>query len=116
LNELFTSSDLLVHPARLDVTGTVILEALAHGLPVVTTANCGFSIHVAAADAGIVLPVPFERDRFERALGEATRERRTRWAQNAVAYCADPKLYSGIDRACELIEDTARARASPAAS
>jgi UDP-glucose:(heptosyl)LPS alpha-1,3-glucosyltransferase len=112
LHDLFRSSDLLVHPARLDVTGTVILEALAHGLPVITTANCGFSVHVTAADAGIVVPVPFDQGAFERALSEAGPERRIRWAHNAVTYCVDPKLYSGIDRACELIEDAARARAT----
>ncbi|MGH8639470.1 MAG: glycosyltransferase family 4 protein, partial [Burkholderiales bacterium] len=111
LNDLFELSDLLVHPARLDVTGTVILEALAHGLPVITTANCGFSVHVTAADAGIVLPVPFEQNSFERALNEAGPERRARWAHRALSYCADPMLYSGIDRACELIENAARVRA-----
>src|SRR5690606_2266683 len=35
LRRHFMSADLLVHPARLDVTGTVIVEALGAGLPVV---------------------------------------------------------------------------------
>ena len=108
LRALYRLSDLLVHPARLDVTGTVILEAMAHGLPVITTAICGYSIHVATADAGVVLPMPFDQDTMERALAGADPEQRLRWSRNAFAYCADPKFYSGIDRACDLIEAAAR--------
>lgn len=100
----FAAADLLVHPARLDVTGTVILEAMATGLPVVTTANCGFAVHVKSADAGIVVPIPFDQRRFESALGEASADRRARWASNASAYCANPQLYSGIAHACSLME------------
>lgn len=100
----FAAADLLVHPARLDVTGTVILEAMAAGLPVVTTANCGFAVHVKSADAGIVVPTPFDQGRFESALAEANAGRRGRWAENASAYCANPQLYSGIAHACNLME------------
>jgi UDP-glucose:(heptosyl)LPS alpha-1,3-glucosyltransferase len=108
LKALYGMSDLLVHPARLDVTGTVILEAMAHGLPVITTAICGYSAHVSAADAGVVLPMPFHQPALERALAEADPERRRRWSRNAFAYCDDPKFYSGIDRACDLIEIAGR--------
>jgi UDP-glucose:(heptosyl)LPS alpha-1,3-glucosyltransferase len=103
----FAAADMLVHPARLDVTGTVILEAMAAGLPVVTTANCGYATHVEAAGAGLVVQMPFDQQRFEAALAGAVAEDRARWSQNAVAYCADPALYSGIEHACDLIE-TAR--------
>jgi UDP-glucose:(heptosyl)LPS alpha-1,3-glucosyltransferase len=110
LSDLFEAADLLIHPARLDVTGSVILEAMAHGLPVITTANCGFSTHVAAADAGVVLPVPFGAPALLRALDGAAAERRESWAQHAYAYCNDPNLYSGIARACDEIEAAAERR------
>lgn len=110
LHPLFALSDLLVHPARLDVTGMVILEAMAHGLPVITTANCGFSTHVAAAAAGVVLPVPFEQAALTRALAGADAEQRARWARHAFAYSAEPTLYSGLERACDLIEAAAHAK------
>jgi UDP-glucose:(heptosyl)LPS alpha-1,3-glucosyltransferase len=115
LQELFAACDLLVHPARLDVTAMVILEAMASGLPVVTTANCGFSTHVQAADAGLVIPVPFDAAQFDQALAAAPADaaRRAAWSRNAFAYCADPALYSGLERACDLVE--AAARSGPAA-
>jgi UDP-glucose:(heptosyl)LPS alpha-1,3-glucosyltransferase len=108
----FGAADLLVHPARLDVTGTVILEAMAAGLPVVTTANCGFAPHVASADAGLVVPVPFDQQQFEAALGSTNADRRRHWAKNAIAYCANPRLYSGIEHACNLIEAAAKGPAA----
>ena len=47
--ELMAAADLLVHPARHDTTGTVILEAVVNGLPVITTSTCGYAHHVEAA-------------------------------------------------------------------
>ncbi len=111
LHELYASSDLLVHPARLDVTGTVILEAMALGLPVVTTENCGYAIHVAAADAGIVLPEPFNLAKLTACLSSISEEDRVRWSRNARAYCSNEYLYSGMDVAASVVLDVARRKA-----
>lgn len=56
---LLGGSDLLVHPARVEAGGIVIIEALAAGLPVIVTALCGYAAEVAKASAGIVLADPF---------------------------------------------------------
>lgn len=104
LGALFRACDLLVHPARLDVTGTVILEAMANGLPVVTTGNCGYAVHVAAAQGGTVIAEPFEQGRLDRALAEATASARARWSENALSYARDPILYSGLGKAADVIE------------
>lgn len=40
LRDYFLNADLFVHPTRKDSWGLVINEALAHGLPVVTTKDC----------------------------------------------------------------------------
>jgi UDP-glucose:(heptosyl)LPS alpha-1,3-glucosyltransferase len=107
LGEIMLAADLLVHPSRLDVTAMVILEAMANGLPVIATANCGFATHVSSADAGIAIPVPFDQRHLNAALASANAERRQAWSRNAIAYCADPWLYSGIERACDLIDAAA---------
>jgi UDP-glucose:(heptosyl)LPS alpha-1,3-glucosyltransferase len=107
LSEIMTAADMLVHPSRIDVTAMVILEAMANGLPVIATANCGFAAHVSSADAGIVIPVPFDQENLDAALAAADAERRKIWSRNAAAYGANPRLYSGIAHACELIEAAA---------
>src|SRR5712691_280150 len=101
---LMAAADLLIHPARVDTTGTVILEAIVNGLPVVTTAVCGYAGHVQAADAGIVLPEPFAHERLLAALREASDgTRASTWSANAMRYGERPELYSGLEAAADII-------------
>ena len=102
LGEAMAAADLLVHPSRADVTGTVILEALASGLPVVTTAVCGYGEHVIAAGAGVVLAEPFEAAHLSQALAQ-TPQALAAWSANALAYASNPALYAGLERAADLI-------------
>src|SRR6185312_3890766 len=41
--QLMSAADLLVHPARYDTAGMVILEAVVNGLPAIATAACGYA-------------------------------------------------------------------------
>ncbi len=66
--DLMLAADLLVHPARAEAAGVVLLEALVLGLPVVVTDNCGHAHHVSAARAGLVLPSPFSESDYTRAI------------------------------------------------
>lgn len=66
--DLLLAADLLVHPARDEAGGVVLLEALASGLPVATTALCGHAEEVGAAGAGVVLPEPFDQAAWNAAL------------------------------------------------
>ena len=102
--QLMAAADLLVHPARYDTTGTVILEALVNGLPVVTTDACGYAPHVNAADAGLVVADPFRQSALIAVLAEAqSADRRTKWSRNGIAYGERTELYSGLDRAADII-------------
>jgi UDP-glucose:(heptosyl)LPS alpha-1,3-glucosyltransferase len=62
------AADLFVHPAREENTGTVLLEAMSQGVPVIATGACGFAQYVRAADAGLVLAEPFRQAELARAL------------------------------------------------
>lgn len=66
--ELLWASDLMVHPARVEATGNVLLEAIAAGVPAVATACCGFSGYLQTAGMPVV-PEPFTAN----ALLECTR-------------------------------------------
>ncbi len=68
VGDLMLGADLLVHPARSEAAGTVLLEALASGLPMVATEICGYAHHVKAARAGILLPAPFSQEQLDRAV------------------------------------------------
>jgi UDP-glucose:(heptosyl)LPS alpha-1,3-glucosyltransferase len=117
--DVMAAADLLVHPARHDTTGTVILEAVVNGLPVVTTSVCGYARHVIAADAGIVVDEPFDAGAFTAALSVAQDPvRRSRWSAAAERYGAQPFLYDGRMRAAEMILGVAaeRVRRKPRAA
>jgi len=103
--ELMAAADVLVHPARYDMTGGVILEAISSGLPVITTDACGFSEHVRRARAGIVLDGPFEVDRLSEAL-DLVREpgKIVEWSRNASLYAARNDFSKGLHDAADVIE------------
>lgn len=102
--ELMAAADLLVHPARTETTGTVILEAIVNGLPVLASAACGYAEHIVKADAGIVLPEPFAQARFVDKLREAMNPQRLeRWSENAKRYGEAADIYRGLPRAASII-------------
>lgn len=65
---LMMGSDVLVHAARSELAGIVIIEAMTAGLPVIVTDVCGYASHVQDAGAGVVLSSPYRQDEFNAAL------------------------------------------------
>ncbi len=115
--DLMAAADLLVHPARHDTTGTVILEAVVNGLPVITTTACGYARHVIAGRAGIVIDEPFKPKAFIAALRAAEDAAlRSQWSASAEQYGAQPFLYDGRKRAADAILTAAAERAHAASS
>ncbi|MBU1330287.1 MAG: glycosyltransferase family 4 protein [Gammaproteobacteria bacterium] len=98
-------ADLLIHPAYNENTGTVLLEALVAGLPVLVTEVCGYAHYIRDADAGRVLPSPFEQAQLDRYLTEmlADAEQRAVWSRNGLAFADTADLYSMPQRAADVI-------------
>ena len=59
--DLMMGTDLLAHPARSELAGIVIIEAMTAGLPVLVTDVCGYAAHVEKAGAGVVISSPYEQ-------------------------------------------------------
>ena len=107
--DLMLTADLLIHPAYSENTGTVLLEALTLGLPVLCTDVCGYAPHIEQAHAGIVLPSPFSQTDCDRALLEMlTSNQVPQWRANGLVYAAREDLYSCHEGAVEIIEQTVR--------
>lgn len=62
------AADLLLHPAYSESAGIVLLEATVAGLPILTTAACGYAHHITEAHSGVVLPEPFKQSALNNAL------------------------------------------------
>ncbi len=98
-------ADLLVHPAYNENTGTVLLEAVVAGLPVLTSSACGYAHYIDEADAGRVVPAPFEQRTLDRMLAEmlADDAARARWSANGLAFAEHADIYSLPERAADVI-------------
>ena len=103
--DLMQAADLLVYPARDAGPGTVLLEALAAGLPCVASEACGYAPHVAAARAGILLPSPFSQEELDRAVMRYLDGiYRADCRESALLYARLTDLYSMHTRAADLLE------------
>lgn len=98
-------ADLLIHPAYNENTGTVLLEALVSGLPVLVTDVCGYAHYIAEADAGRVLSSPFDQGQLNRLLVDMLQsaDERARWGCNGLRYADSADLYSMPQRAADVI-------------
>lgn len=90
---LLQAADLLLHPARTANAGTVLLEALVAGLPVLTTATCSYALHVDAAGAGVVLREPFRQAAFDLALRRMLEGSLVAYRRRGLAYAARHDLH-----------------------
>lgn len=59
------AADLLLHPAYREAAGIVLLEAITAGLPVLTTAVCGYAHYIVDANCGEAITEPFRRGNIE---------------------------------------------------
>jgi len=98
-------ADLLIHPAYNENTGTVLLEALVAGLPVLVTAVCGYAHYIAEADSGRVLDEPFEQAQLNRYLNDMLDDPQARaaWSRHGLAFAETADLYSMPQHAADVI-------------
>jgi UDP-glucose:(heptosyl)LPS alpha-1,3-glucosyltransferase len=98
-------ADLLIHPAYNENTGTVLLEALVSGLPVLVSAVCGYAHYIAEADCGRVLSEPFAQAQLNQQLAAMLSDdaARTQWSLNGLAFADVADLYSMPQHAADVI-------------
>ncbi|MGE4657455.1 MAG: lipopolysaccharide core heptose(I) kinase RfaP, partial [Gammaproteobacteria bacterium] len=103
--DFLAASDLLLHPAYRENTGTILLEAITAGVPVLTTNVCGYAHHVQHAGAGTVLSSPFDQERLNRELADVLESpMRTTWQANGLKYGENEHLYRMPMTAVDVIE------------
>lgn len=101
---LLQAADLLLHPAYRESAGMILLEATVAGLPVLTTASCGYAEYVREAGSGRVLDTPFQQNSLNQALSEMLARVPGPWAEAGRRYGEQGWLYSLHDRVVDEIE------------
>ncbi|MEE3290114.1 MAG: glycosyltransferase family 4 protein [Pseudomonadota bacterium] len=106
----FAGADLLIHPAYMESAGYVLLEATIAGLPVLTTATCGYSFHIEQAQSGRVCSNPFQQSELNQNLAMMLELLAYEsWSTNGLDYGKQADLFSMPQAAADLIERFARA-------
>lgn len=108
------AGDVLLHPAYHENTGTVLLEAVIAGLPVLTVDVCGYAHYVTEAEAGVVLSSPFSQAALNAALAQMlTSTCMSQWRANGLAFAKREELYSNTEVIVACIENTVRKQGVP---
>lgn len=103
--QFMLGSDLMLHPARREAAGIVILESLASGLPIVSSGACGYAPYVQKAQAGTVLTEPFNQNEYNRTLENilATPPILKKWSNNARNFVDVTDLCGLAKKAADII-------------
>lgn len=111
--QLMQGADLLIHPARNELAGHVLLEAMASGLPVLTTDVCGYASHVKAAGAGIVLTSPFDQAALNQSLLEMLEiSDQAEWRKNGMQYVQNIMAANQGNAEAEILINKAQTKKS----
>jgi len=87
--ELMMGADVFAHPARSELAGIVLIEAMTAGVPVLVTEVCGYAPRVAEAVAGVVLTSPYKQEQMNQALAMMLQSpQKENWQTNGQRYVA----------------------------
>lgn len=103
ISELLWSADLLVHPAHSENTGTVLLEAMVAGLPVIASDTCGYAPYILKHQMGQALPTPVDAKLLAETMKVVLAEPRETWVSRGQDFARED-IYSMTERAAEVIE------------
>ncbi|MFP4048045.1 MAG: glycosyltransferase family 4 protein [Bacteroidales bacterium] len=102
---LLAGADLLLHPAYHENTGTVLIEALGAGLPVLATDVCGYASHVELAKAGQIIPSPFQQQNLNIMLMNMLESpSRAYWSENGKNYVKNTDVCGRHIKSADVIE------------
>lgn len=109
IGNLLLGADLMIHPARKECTGTVLIEALTAGLPIICSQICGYENIVAQA-GGIVMPEPFELISWNKVIIELllNMKKLQNIGQKARDYSVNADFYRRAEVATDIIENSVK--------
>ncbi len=112
VTKLMRTADLLLHPAYNENTGTVLLEALINGLPVLTTDICGYAVYIKDAKIGKVINTNQTEQQIQQDINKNLNEMLTNdnqvMRESAINYAHKENLYKIVDTIYQEIIEVAK--------
>ncbi|MEM8765876.1 MAG: glycosyltransferase family 4 protein [Pseudomonadota bacterium] len=99
-------ADVMLHPAYMENSGTVLLEALVAGLPVIATDVCGYAHYVVDSGGGVIVESPFSQEALNGALERLLVDDafRAECSKRGIEFGRTADVYQMAERAVDLIE------------
>lgn len=101
--DLLQAADIMIHPARNEAAGSVLLEGIAAGVPVICSGECGFYTFVEEA-AGLVTKKPFEQNELNQLLLK-TINKLPELTEQTRDYAENADFYSRAEKAVDYFEE-----------
>ena len=100
----YAAADVLLHPARAENTGVILLEGLLGSAAVLCSGACGYASHIVESQGGLVCDEPFDQHQFNRHLADLVEQNdlREEYNQRAGAYARSADL-CGMDSTVERV-------------
>ncbi|HTO19109.1 MAG TPA: glycosyltransferase family 4 protein [Pseudomonas sp.] len=108
--QLLWSADLLLHPARSEMAGLALLEAMIAGVPVIATEVCGYAHYITDHAMGEVIDAEAADATIAAAIQRTLQTPREEWIGRARHMIEHADIFSMTQRAAELIERGASRR------
>ncbi len=106
--DLMLGADIFAHPARSELAGIVLIEAMTAGLPVLVTDVCGYAARITEAGAGVVLPSPYHQIEMNNALAVMLQSaQQVEWQENGKRYTTQIKNTSSACAEADYLIDFA---------
>ena len=104
IQRLMMNSDLLVHPAREEAAGNVIVEAMASLLPVLVAQEVGYSDLVSEKEAGMVIDKPFTQIGLNKNLQQMVQLEKLNFYREKLKTLSNEFFYSRYTFICNIVE------------
>ncbi|MBN1363693.1 MAG: glycosyltransferase family 4 protein [Syntrophaceae bacterium] len=105
--QLLWAADALVHLAYSENTGTVLLEGMVAGLPVIATDVCGYAHYILDNKMGSVLGGTVTPNQVAQAMAHVLSEKNSVWHERSRLFTAKADIFSMPHHAADLIEQVA---------
>lgn len=110
VGDLLHSVDVLLHPARKELAGNVILEAMLCGVPVVASAHCGYAHYVAEQQMGELISTKTSSTEIAELVAATLTVNPDVWRKRAELFAQTSDVFSRPAVAVAALEKIASAK------
>ncbi len=110
VGDLLHAADVLLHPARKELAGNVILEAMLCGCPVVASAHCGYAHYVSEQQLGELISPHASPMAIAELVGATLAVDAAVWRKRADVFAQTSDVFSRPSVAVAALEKIARAK------